>query len=155
MPGDEFVALVSTAAQTIVAAAATDAWAKARQGFGRLLGMGDPRRTSQAEERLEATRTELVAAPPAERAAQAARQAAAWETRLADALDDDPGRAAELRGLVSEIRALVPAGTGTAQGHGVVAGHDAVIAAASGGVAAGSIEGNVQTGNPTRPGAAS
>ena len=42
---DSLMALASLAGNTVVAAAATDAWENARHGLARLLGRGDPDRT--------------------------------------------------------------------------------------------------------------
>jgi len=49
------LALASLAGQTVVAAAATDAWEAAKGGVARLLGRGDPKQEQLAEQRLEET----------------------------------------------------------------------------------------------------
>ena len=61
---------------------------------------------------------------------------------------------ADLRALVQEIQAALPAGMVSAADHAVAAGRDVNISAASGGVAAGVIHGNVTPPDPTRPGPA-
>jgi hypothetical protein len=79
--------------------------------------------------------------------------AAVWQTRLLDALEEDPGLASELQVLVDAVWAQLPGGTASAAGHGVAAGRNVIITA-SGGVAAGVIHGNVMPGNPMSPGPA-
>jgi hypothetical protein len=55
-----------------------------------------------------------------------ARQAAAerWSCRFADLLDEDPGLEAELRALVEEVEAELPAARVSASGHSLAAGRD-------------------------------
>jgi hypothetical protein len=148
------LALASLAGQTVVAAAATDAWEAAKRGFARLLGRGDPERARLAERRLEETREQLkdLLGPELERAR--AQLAEAWQTRLIDLLEEHPDDADDLRTLVDQIQAKLPAGAVSAAGHGVAAGRDVNVTASSGGVAAGTIHGQVSPGNPTRPGPA-
>ena len=147
-----FGALASLAAQTVVAAAATDAWALAKRGFARLLGRGDSTQTELAERRLEQTREQLTGVPAAELEQERARVAATWQTRLLDLLEEHPETAADLRALVEEVQAQLPAGGVSATGHGVAVGRDANLRASDGGVAAVEIHGNVTTGNPGTPG---
>lgn len=61
-PGMDISSLVALAGNTLVAAAVTDAWETARHGFARLFGRGKP--DPAMERRLEATRSQLAAAPP-------------------------------------------------------------------------------------------
>jgi hypothetical protein len=49
----ELVQLAEMAGQAVVAAASTDAWAKAKAGLARLLDRGDPDRARTVEDRLE------------------------------------------------------------------------------------------------------
>lgn len=149
----ELVQLVELAGQTVVAAAATDGWGKAKAGLARLLGRGDNRRVQLLERRLEETRAELAAASGAVLESRQAAQAAAWQARLGDALEEHPDLAAGLRDLVSRIQADLPPGGVTASGHAVAAGRDVTIEASGGGVAAGTIHGDVSPG-PTVPGLA-
>lgn len=72
------LALASVAGQTVVTAAATDAWATAKRGFARLFGRGGQDRAGLAERRLEQTREELNAVPAAELEAVQAQLVAAW-----------------------------------------------------------------------------
>ncbi len=154
MPGDVLMALAQFAGQTVAQAAITDVWESVRGRFARLLGRGDARKTEVAEGWLAQTRDQLTAAPGAE--LEQARQALAerWAGRFADLLDEDPGIEAELRALVEEVAAQLPAGSVSAADHSVVAGRDVNIKASRGGTAAGVIHGNVVPPGPTPPGPA-
>jgi hypothetical protein len=151
---DALLSLASTAGQAVVAAAVTDAWDSVKRGFARLLGRGDQARTEVAERRLEQVREEL-AGVPADQLEQVRDQlAAAWQTRLLDLLEEHPEITGELRTLVEDVRAQLPAGAVSAAGHGVAAGRDVNITASGGGVAAAVIHGSVTPGNPPSPGPA-
>ena len=140
--------LLLLAGQTIVAAAATDAWGLCKRGFAKLLGRGDPAKEQLTEQKLEATRQQLAGSDSDQ--ARAA-EAVAWKTRLESLLEEDPGAEAQLRALVEEVRAQLPAGVVSAADHSVAAGRDVNIAASGGGLAAGVIHGDVAPPNPTRP----
>jgi hypothetical protein len=146
------LALAALAGQTVVTAATTDAWEACRRGFARLLSRGDPRKEQLAEQRLEETREQLTAAEGSDLDRTRAAQAAEWKTRLADLLEEDPDAEADLRALVEQIRAQLPASVVSATDHSVAAGGNVNISATSGGVAAGVIGGPVTTGNPPGPG---
>lgn len=148
------LSLASLAGRTVVVAAVTDAWGTAKRGFARLLGHGDPHRTELVERRLEQAHQQLTGAPVAELAQVQAQLETAWQTRLLDLLEEYPDAAAELRALVEQIQAQLPAGAVSAASHGVAAGRDVNISASGGGVAAGSIHGDVMPANPTSPGPA-
>lgn len=152
MAGGELVTLAEAAGQAVVTAAATDAWAKFKAGIVRLLGCGDKEKAATAERRLEDTRRELAETGSAELAAAQTRLAIAWQTRLADLLEDDPGRSADLRVLVGQVQAAMSGGTAAAAGHGVAAGRDVNITASGDGVAAGTIHGDVSPPGPTPAG---
>ena len=155
MPLDAaLIALAALAGNTVVTAAVTDAWESARKGFARLLGRGDPDEDQLAEERLEETHDQLAEAGGADLEQARAALAAQWVTRLADLLEEDPGAEADLRALVQEIQAQLPAGMVSAADHSVAAGRDVNISAIGGGMAAGVIHGNVAPPDPTRPGPA-
>jgi hypothetical protein len=151
---EALMALAALAGNTVVAAATTDAWEACRRGFARLLGRGDVKKAELAEQRLEETHKQLATAAGADLERARAAQEAQWTTRLTDLLEEDPGLEAELRSLVEEIRAQLPAGVVSAADHAVAAGGDVNISAAGGGVAAGVIHGNVTPPGPTRPGPA-
>jgi len=132
--------LLLLAGQTIVAAAATDAWGLCKRGFARLLGRGDPAKEQATEQKLEATREQLAGSDSDQ---VKAAEAVAWKTRLEALLEDDPGAEAQLRALVEEVRAQLPAQAVTASDHSVAAGRDVNVTSSGGGVAAGVIHGDV------------
>ena len=155
MSGDVLVALAQFAGQTVAAAAVTDVWESVRGRFARLLGRGDAGRTAAAERWLAQTREQLAAAAPGAGLARAQEaQAERWADRFADLLDEDAAHEAELRALVAEVAAGLPAGVVSAAGHSLAAGRDLNITASGGGIAAGVIHGSVVPPGPTRPGPA-
>jgi len=151
---EEFVSLASLAARTVVAAAVTDAWGITKRGFARLLGRGDVGQTELAERRLEQAREQLAGVPVADLEQLQAQLEGTWQTRLLDLLEEHPETAADLLALVDQVQAQLPAGAVSATGYGVAAGRDVNITASGGGVAAGTLHGNVTPGNPTTPGPA-
>ena len=151
---EALVALAALAGNTVVTAAVTDAWESARKGFVRLLGRGDPAKTQLAGERLAESHDQLTQATGADLEPVHAELEAQWLTRMRDLLEEDPGAEADLRTLVQEIQARLPAGMVSAAGHAVAAGRDVNISADRGGIAAGVIHGNVAPPGPTHPGPA-
>src|SRR5262245_52632792 len=107
---EALIALAALAGNTVVVAATTDAWEACRRGFARLLGRGDAKKTELAEQRLAETHKQLTTAAGADLDRARAGLQAQWTTRLTDLLEEDPGVEAELRSLVEEIRAQLPAG---------------------------------------------
>ena len=154
MPGEVLMALAQFAGQTVAAAAITDMWEAVRGRFARLLGSGDARRTQVAEQWLAQTHDQLTTAPGTELEQVRAAQAQRWAGRFADLLDEDPGVEAELRALVEEVAAQLPAAAVSAADHSVAVGRDVNITASGGGTAAGVIHGNVTPPNPPGPGPA-
>ena len=149
------MALAALAGNTVVTAAVTDAWEAARTGFARLLGCGDPAQDEGWPTngwRRHTTSSPQATGADLERVRAALE--AQWETRLADLLEEDPGVEADLRALVEEIQAQLPAETVAAADHAVAAGRDVNISADRGGIAAGVIHGNVAPPGPTHPGPA-
>jgi hypothetical protein len=122
VPGDVLMALAQFAGQTVAAAAITDVWEAVRGRFARLLGRGDARKTQVAEQWLAQTQQQLTVTTGSE--LERTREAAAerWTSRFADLLDEDPGVEAELRALVEEVAAQLPATAVSAADHSVVAG---------------------------------
>jgi hypothetical protein len=151
--GDVLVALAQWAGQTVAAAAVTDVWEAARGRFARLVGRGDAKKTEVAERWLAQTRQQLEAAPGGDLEQVREAQVERWVGRFADLLDEDPGLEADLRALVQEVSAQLPARITSAASHSVAAGRDVTITASDGGLAAGVIHGNVTPG-PTLPGPA-
>jgi hypothetical protein len=148
---EALIALATLAGNTVVTAAVTDAWESARKGFARLMGRGDPARIKLAEERLAQTHDQLAQATGADLEQTRAALEAQWVTRLTDLLEEDPDVEADLRTLVEEIQAQLPAGIVSAADHSVAAGGNVTATAKSGGVAANVVHGDVHAG-PTRPG---
>jgi hypothetical protein len=148
---EALIALAALAGNTVVTAVVTDAWESARKGFARLLGRGDPAKTKLAEERLAETHNQLAQATGTDLERTQAELEGQWVTRISDLLEEDPGAEADLRTLVQEIQAQLPAGMVSAADHAVAAGRDATISASESGIAAGVIHGDVHAG-PTRPG---
>jgi len=153
MPGEVLMALAQFAGQTVAAAAVTDAWEAVRGKFARLLGRGDARKTEVAARWLTQTHEQLTMVASAELEPARSAQVERWAGRFADLLDEDPDVEAELRALVEEIAAQLPAGAVSAADHSVAAGRDVHISASVGGTAAGVIHGDVALG-PTAPGTA-
>lgn len=151
MLAETLTALAALAGNTVVTAATTDAWEAARRGFARLLGRGDPKQEQLAEQRLAETCEQLAGAQGQDLEQARAALAGRWATRLADLLEEDPGAEADLRDLVQQIQAALPAGIVSASDHAVAAGRDLNVSATSGGIAAGVIHGNVMPG-PTQQG---
>ena len=149
---EALIALAALAGNTVVTAATTDAWEAARRKFARMLGRGDAKKEQLADKRLEETRQQLASVSGQELEKARADLAKAWQVRMADLLEEDPGVEAELRALVEEVRTQLPAGVVSAADHSVAAGRDVNISAAQGGVAAGVIHGDAAPPGPTRPG---
>jgi hypothetical protein len=112
------LALAAVAGQTVVAAAVTDAWDSAKRGFARLLGRGDPDRTGLAEQRLQQAREQLMAVPVADLELAQAQLAPMWQTRLFDLLEENPELMPDLRVLVDQVQAQLPAGSGSGRSGG-------------------------------------
>ncbi len=151
---EAFLSLASLAGRTVVAAAATDGWVSVKRGFARLLGRGNPAQAEVAERRLEQAREELTGVPADQLEHVQDQVAVVWQARLLDLLEEHPEIVSELRVLVDQVQAQLPAGGVSAAGYGVAAARDVTITAAGGGVAAGTVHGNVMPGNPTVPGPA-
>lgn len=152
------MSLAQWAGQTLAAAAVTDMWESARRKFILLFGRGDSKRAKAAERWLAETHEQLAATQDADLERAGAAQAQRWEDRFADLLDEDPSIEADLRGLVQEIHAQLPAGTISTADHSLAAGGDlsvdgSVNIADRGGVVARDIHGSIST-NPPSPGSA-
>jgi hypothetical protein len=99
-------ALAVLAANTVVAAAATDAFEGLRARIGRVFGRDQP--DPGIQRRLDTTRQRLAGAAPGDLDGTRAAQARQWATRFADLLADHPEAAAELRALLAELSAAPP-----------------------------------------------
>jgi hypothetical protein len=102
-------ALAALAANTVVAAAVTDAFEGLRAKVARVFGRDKP--DPGIQRRLDATRRQLTDATREDVKSSQAAQARQWETRFADLLADHPEAAGELQVLLDEFRAARP-GTG-------------------------------------------
>jgi hypothetical protein len=129
---DDLVALAALAGNTVVAAAATDAWETARRWVGRLFGRGGAKPAEMAQRRLEETRSQLVAVTAAELEHARTALAQQWAFRLADLLEEDPDAEAYMRAMIGQIQAEMT----SAADHSAVAAHDMNVKA-DGGAAAG------------------
>jgi hypothetical protein len=98
-------ALAALAANTVVAAAVTDAFEGLRAKVARVFGGDKP--DPGVQRRLDATRQQLAAAT-GDRGSAHATQARQWETRFADLLADHPEAAGELQALLAEFQADLP-----------------------------------------------
>jgi hypothetical protein len=85
-------ALAALAANTVVAAAVTDAFEGLRAKVARVFGRDKP--DPGIQRRLDATRRQLAAATQDDVKSSQAAQARQWETRFADLLADHPEAAA-------------------------------------------------------------
>lgn len=97
------IALASAGGTTLVQAMATDAWSAVRGTVARILGLGDGNREAALLQRLEASRTAVLAAEgPAGDAALTA-EAARWSGRFEALLDEHPEFRAEVDALVDRL----------------------------------------------------
>jgi hypothetical protein len=142
----DIVTLTALAGNSLVQAMVTDGWEGVRHRIARLFGRGQP--DPKIEQRLDATRAHLVDATPSEVEQVRSAQAAQWQTRFSDLLDDHPDAVEELRALVDEIRTALPV---AAADHSVAAGRDVKVSADQGSVAAAVIQGNVTLPGPSVP----
>lgn len=123
-------ALAVLAANTVVAAAVTDAYAGLRARMGRVFGRDRP--DPSVQRRLDTTRQRLAAAAPGDLDGARATQARQWETRFADLLAEHPEAVRELRELLADFSAGPPAAggnvtntvSGTVRGGPVLMGRD-------------------------------
>jgi hypothetical protein len=110
MLGESLLALVELAGRMVVDAAATEEWETAERGCAQLLGRGDAKQTRLAEQWLEETREQLTGRDRTDMELIRNALAMRWAVRLTDLLEENPGAEAELRALVQEIQASLPAG---------------------------------------------
>jgi hypothetical protein len=98
--------LASLAANTVVAAAVTDAFEGVRDRVARLFGRGKP--DPATERRLEAMHAELSTVTSADAASVEAAQQVQWRVRFADLCETYPEAAKELAQLIAELRPQLP-----------------------------------------------
>jgi hypothetical protein len=146
-------ALPLLAAQTMIAAASTDAWTVAKKSVARLFGRGDVDRENAVERRLDQTQRELESATGQARDEITGRLVTAWQVRLADLLEEQPQVAGELETLVEQLQASLPPGSVTARDQSIVAGRDLNLSGTASWLTTGPVHGDVIMG-PTNPGPA-
>ncbi|MFB7619245.1 hypothetical protein [Kitasatospora sp. NPDC056181] len=146
-------ALAAAGGAGIVQAAGTDVWTALRERVARLLGRARPEGERAVLERLDRTQEALAAAAPGELDQVSGRQAASWQTRLEDFLDElapeeQAQAAGELRALLDEAAAPEAAASVRAENSGVTAGRDI---GNHGGAIGRDFAGPVTIGTPDRP----
>ena len=124
------LALAALAGRMVIDAAATSGWETAQRKYAQLLGRGNAKQTQLVERWLEETREQLAGGAGADMELIRTALAGRWAGRWADLLEENPDAAAELRALVGEIQAAVPAEGRLASGHAVAANGDASAFAA-------------------------
>jgi hypothetical protein len=108
--GEVLISLASAGAAALVGAAATEAWGRARVGFGRLFGHGDTRREERTVARLDETATAIEQADDADQEGVRRALLLTWQIRLTDLLEEFPELAEDLRALTESVRAVGPTG---------------------------------------------
>ncbi|MFF5248175.1 hypothetical protein ACFY3V_28145 [Streptosporangium sp. NPDC000095] len=108
MLNEALAALAAAAGTGLVTAMTTDAWTEVKTRFGKLLGRGDAEREARQELRLERSRQELTSAAADQMEQAKAAQEAAWRTRFADLLEEEPEREAQFREVLDFLAEKVP-----------------------------------------------
>ena len=124
MLGQSPLALAALGGQMVVDAAATDGWKTAECGYAKLLGRGDAKQTKLVKQWLEETREQLADGAGADMELIRAALAGRWAGRLADLLEENPSAEAELRVVVEEIQATLPAERLSVSNHTAAANGD-------------------------------
>ena len=124
MLAESLLALTALAGQTVVDVAATDGWETAERGYAKLLGRGNAKQTQLAERWLEETREQLARGAGADKELIRTALAGRWAGRWADLLEENPDAEAELRALVDEIQATLPAERLSVSNHTAAANGD-------------------------------
>ena len=131
MLADGRLTLAAQAGWTVVIAADTDTWDTVKRGFARLLGQGSVEQAQLGERRLEETREQLDGVAQAQREEVRTTLAERWAGRLADLMEEQDVEA-DLRTLVKEIQAALPARVVSAFDHAVTIEKDMSLQAAYG-----------------------
>jgi len=124
MLGECQLTLAALAGRIVVDAVATDGWETAERGYARLLGRGDAKQTQLAERWLEETREQVAGGAGADMEMIRTALAMRWAGRLADLLEENPDAEAEMRALVREIQAALPAEKLSVSNHAVFSNGD-------------------------------
>jgi len=107
MLGESLLALAELAGKMLVDATATEEWETAERGYAQLLGRGHAKQL--AGQWLEETRKQLTGRAGTNTESIRTALAMRWTVRLADLLEENPDAEAELRALVQQIQAALPA----------------------------------------------
>jgi hypothetical protein len=102
-------ALALRAGLTVVYAATTDAWEVAKRGTARLLGRGNPNRERRWKQSLEQTRKSLTGLEGEDLEEARSARAERLAERLEERLQDYPSIEVDLRALMQQIAAALPA----------------------------------------------
>jgi hypothetical protein len=146
----DIATVAALAGNSLVQAMVSDGWEGVRHRIARLFGRGRP--DPRIEQRLDASRAQLVEAMPSELGQVRSAQAAQWQTRFSDLLADHPDAVDELRALVDELQALPR--PMAAVDHSVAAGRDVNLSADHGSIVGAVIEGDITLPGPPAPGSA-
>jgi hypothetical protein len=111
MLAEALIALAASAGSRLVTAMVDDGWAEVKTRVARLLGRGDPAEEERQEGRLERAREEVVAGTGEDLDRVRQHQSAAWSTRFADLLEENPHAEMSLRELDEFLQRLVVAPT--------------------------------------------
>src|ERR1700683_2297059 len=109
MLAESRLTLAALAGRAVVDAAATDGWEATERGYAKVLGCGDAAKTQLAEQWLAEKREQLTPGAGTDLELQRTALAVRWAGRLADLLKDNPDAEADLRALVQDIQAALPA----------------------------------------------
>jgi hypothetical protein len=104
------VVLAAAGGSALISAAATDAWGAAREGVLAVFGRAGDRRREMAAARLDADAAAIESAADGEREAVRAELLLAWQTRLADLLEEFPEAREELQAWATRINDQLPPG---------------------------------------------
>jgi hypothetical protein len=116
------VGLAVAGATALVNAMVTDGWEGVRKKIGKLFGRGDEKRTEDALARLDRSHAELARSSGDDAAQARQQQAARWQTRFEDLLEEHPDAEKELRAILAQISAAGIGGQASIQQH--VQAHD-------------------------------
>jgi hypothetical protein len=119
MLGKSLLTLTALAGRMVVDAAASDGWERVERRYAELLGRGNAEQTSLARRWLEETREQLSGGAGADTEMIRMALAGRWAGRWADLLEENPDAAVELRVLVQQIHAALPADKLSASGDAV------------------------------------
>jgi hypothetical protein len=147
MDTSELDLLAQAAAATLVTAATSDAWGKAKKMIARVLGHGNAANRRRAENQLEETRSNLANAPITGQSQARAAEQDAWQEHIADFLAARPEAETALQHFVTSIRAELRTARISASGHGQAIGQVSINA--PGGIAAWKINGKISFSTPS------